>query len=235
MCGRFVLSTAASVLRELFRLERAADVVPRWNIAPTQDAPVIRAAADGARELANLRWGLVPWWMETVDAAGGRMINARAETAATSPAVRAAMEKRRCIVPADGFYEWQAAAGSARKRPFFVRARSKQPLALAGLWERWRGGASGKMAPGTETVESFTILTTSPNLVMKSLHDRMPVILSLEDVDGWLETGDRSLLKPCAEGLLEMWEVSTLVNSPRNEGPDLLGPADQPTQRGLWG
>ncbi|HET6518666.1 MAG TPA: SOS response-associated peptidase [Geminicoccaceae bacterium] len=219
MCGRYTLATPVDDLQRRFGFAERPNLAPSYNIAPTQAAPVIRRwAAAGGRELAILRWGLVPAWSEGPD---GRfsMINARAETVATKPAYRAAFRQRRCLVPADGFYEWQKRDG--RKQPYFIRLRSGEPMAFAGLWERWTSHT------GQDAIESFTIVVTDANELVRPIHDRMPVILAPEDYDRWLDPGvpdGRALLRPCPPAWLEAYPVGTRVNSPGTNDARLLEP-----------
>ena len=224
MCGRFAFYSAREAMPALFGLESAPAVEPRFNIAPTQHVAVIRQTPDSGRTLAMLRWGLVPFWAKDL-AIGNRLINARAETAAEKPAFRAAWRRRRCLVPADGFYEWKAGPGG--KRPYFISAESGEPFAMAGLWEHWEPKAEG----ADETpVETFTILTTAPTEFMSALHNRMPVILGPESAEDWLAGGplpggDGSRTDPAVA--LRAWPVSRRVNSPRNEDSSLIEPAPE--------
>ncbi len=211
MCGRYTLTVSGRVLAELFELEAEPALAPRYNIAPSQQVPLVRLGADGRRQWAEARWGLVPSWAREVDA-GARMINARAETAADKPAFRTAVRRRRCLLPADGFYEWQAVAGG--KQPHLIRFSDGRPFAFAGLWELWQ-------PPGAEPLLSCTILTTTPNPVVAALHDRMPVILPPERHGEWLEPGElgrerlAELLVPCPAAGMEAFPVSRRVNNPR--------------------
>ena len=197
---------------------------PRYNVAPTQPIEVIVQRDDG-RFLELHRWGLVPSFAKSVSA-GNRLINARAETVATSPAFRTAFARRRCIIPADGFYEWRREG--ARKQPFLIHAADDRPLAFAGLWAPWRDPASG------EWVLSAAVVTTRANGIVGQLHDRMPVILELSEWPIWADPEFRDpgllsdLLRPAADGLLTLTAVSPLVNNANNEGPELLLP---PTAR----
>ncbi len=234
MCGRYRLHTAPGVLADWAetRLNPLPNFPPRWNIAPTQDALVIRRHPEtGERHLDPLRWGLVPHWAK--DAAGAaRLINARSETVATTPAFRDAFRKRRCLVPADGFYEWQAVAGAARKQPYTIQLASGQPMAFAGLWEGWRDPASG------EVLRSFTILTTDANRTLAPLHHRMPVILDRAAWPAWLGEDAaapedlRALLRPCPDEALLAWPVAPRVGNVREDDPGLIerlpGAADLP-------
>jgi putative SOS response-associated peptidase YedK len=223
MCGRFTLRAPASVIAEQFMLFELPPFAARFNIAPTQLAPVIRlqpGLAVQQRELVWLRWGLVPSWAND-PAIGNRLINARAETAAQKPAFRTAFQRRRCLIVADGFYEWQR-TGRA-KQPYFIRFRDDRPFALAGLWETWEG-------PDHSALETCTILTTEPNELVGPIHDRMPVILPPEVISAWLDpaTGDwrglTKLLTPCAAAPMEAYPVGNLVNNPRQDSAGCIEP-----------
>jgi len=217
MCGRFCLITPPPFLAEYFGLEgEIPEFAPRYNIAPTQNVAAVRAPAEGeGRRLALLHWGLNPFWAREPDF-GGRLINARAETAHEKPAFREAFMSRRCLIPADGFYEWKK-EGKA-KRPFLVRLREQGVMAFAGLWERWEGGDD-------RVVESCTILTTQPNDLLAGIHNRMPVILDPKDFDFWLDPSEHrpdrlsSLLGPFPPEAMEAFPVGTFVGNPANEGP----------------
>jgi len=221
MCGRFTISTPADVVAEAFGLEAAVPLSPRYNVAPSQDVAVVRRRGDGRRELAFLRWGLIPSWAKD-PAIGDRLINARAETAAEKPSFRAALRRRRCLVLADGFFEW--AATSRGKQPYLIRFADRRPFGMAGLWETWSAAEGG-------SIESCTILTTSPNRVVAPLHDRMPVILPQPAHEQWLGAveADPAGLAPLLvahepEGMIA-FPVSRLVNNPANDGPDCVEPA----------
>ncbi len=220
MCGRFTLRTPAHRLAEAFGVRDLPNLAPRYNIAPAQDVAAVRSAGDG-RELVLLRWGLVPYWAKD-PAIGNRMINARAESVAEKPAFRAAFRKRRCLVVADGFYEWQKTA-EARKQPWFIHLESDAPFAIAGLWERW------KSAQG-EVVESCTLITTEANESLKPIHHRMPVILAPEAWDAWLDPGPApagalaALLRPDAGAGLAAHPVERLVNDARVDAPACIAP-----------
>ncbi len=212
------MTVSASVLAGLFDIDEPPDSRPRFNIAPTQVIPVVRAGDDGRREWAPCRWGLVPWWAKDLKI-GARMINARSETAAEKPSFKKALAARRCLVPADGFFEW--AKTSEGKQPFHIRFSDRRAFAFAGLWERW--GPSPD-----ETVETFTILTTSANSVTAPIHDRMPVILGPETWEEWLGA---TPLPPARREVLftafppeemEAVEVSKRVNSPANDDAGCL-------------
>lgn len=227
MCGRFCFFSPAEAVVRLFGVADAAALPPRYNIAPTQDAPVVRAV-EGERELAPLRWGLVPFWARDLKL-GNRMINARGETVARKPAFRQAFRKRRCLVLANGFYEWQKTA--AGKQPWYIDQADGEPFAMAGLWESWRGGPDAD-ADGTAPVETCTIITTAANAMMRELHDRMPVILDSAGIDRWLDpaaatAGLESLLAPAPDGVLRAAPVSRRVNSPANDGPELIRPIER--------
>lgn len=224
MCGRYTLSVPAETLAQHFGLETVPDVSPRFNIAPTQAAPVVRlSTAAEAPVLDFLRWGLVPSWAK--DASGaGRLINARSETAAEKPSFRSAMRHRRCLVPADGFYEWRAEGGV--KQPYRIVRPDGAPFAFAGLWERW-----GK---GDEPLETFTILTTAANATLAPLHERMPVILDPADYALWLDPTAvdvalvEPLLVPAADDALVFYPVARAVNVVGNDDPSLIIRRDVP-------
>lgn len=213
MCGRYTLTVDAAVLAEFFELEPLTELEPRYNIAPTQKVPIVRPGYGRAREWASVRWGLIPSWAKD-PSIGARLINARAETAADKPSFRAAFKHRRCLVPADGFYEWVKLAGG--KQPHHIRFADRRPFAFAGLWERWS-------PPGGEAIESCTILTTTPNELIAGLHDRMPVILPRDRFAAWLAEGPlptlaaAELLVPHPAEGMEAVPVSKWVNSPRND------------------
>ena len=227
MCGRFALYVTLEELADLFDLpDLPAQLAPRYNIAPTQPVGVVRLNPQThTREWALTHWGLIPSWSKD-PSAGARMINARAETVEEKPSFRAAFKRRRCIVPASGFYEWMKEERG--KQPYFITATDGGILGLAGLWESWQG-ANG------EELESCTILTTDANDAVARLHDRMPVILAPEDYDEWLgEGGDatpaqvsqlKHLLRPCPPAWLKLFPVSAYVNAPRNEGRRCIEPA----------
>ena len=220
MCGRFNLRATPAQLVEIFNLLRVPELQPRFNIAPTQPVLTIRETDEG-REPDVFHWGLIPSWSKD-PAIGSRMINARGETVATKPSFRSAMKKRRCIIPADGFYEWKKIGKS--KVPQFIYRADGCLLAFAGLWESWKDPAGG--ADGV--IESFTILTTSPNEQLRELHDRMPVILEPEEFAAWLDpaTEDAAtlapLLDPAPDGILSFHAVSTRVNKPQNDDASLI-------------
>ncbi|NIL94868.1 MAG: hypothetical protein GTO71_10635 [Woeseiaceae bacterium] len=214
MCGRFAFYSPSEATAALFGASGSAPVEARYNIAPTQYVAAVRNADDESRELTVFRWGLVPFWAKD-PSIGNRMINARAETVAEKPAFRAAYRHRRCIVLADGFYEWRR-EGSV-KTPYYVSGADGQPFAFAALWENWTSKESG------ETIESTTLITTEANEFMAALHHRMPVVLSPETANRWL-TGDDEAIEFALENTPELraWPVDRRVNNARNEGEDLI-------------
>jgi putative SOS response-associated peptidase YedK len=217
VCGRFAFYSPAEAAAALFGVSTSLDVPPRYNIAPTQDIAAIRNDKAGDRELVMLRWGLVPFWARD-PAIGNRMINARAETVAEKPAYRNAYKHRRCIVLADGFYEWQKKGDS--KTPYFITQAGAEPFALAALWEDWTDKESG------ESLQTTTLITTEANDFMAPLHHRMPVILRADPAGEWL-AGSNDLLDDVAAITppLEAWPVDRRVNNARNEGEELIRPA----------
>ena len=209
-------------MTELFgQLEGNIALMPRYNIAPTQPIPIVRADAQNDCHLVMVRWGLVPSWAREPDTRYS-MINARAETVAEKPAFRSAYRYRRCLIPADGFYEWQKTPGG-HKQPFCIRARDKKPLALAGIWETWQA------ADGSE-LESCAILVTTANSSVAPVHDRMPVIVDQADFSAWLDRHQQHpdelsrFLMPAPPGLLETYPVDVRVNNPGNDGKELIDP-----------
>jgi putative SOS response-associated peptidase YedK len=230
MCGRFTLRTPLSVLISHFDLDISADrqlmlFEPRYNIAPTQEVLVIRAdPQDGHRSPAMLRWGLIPSWTKEL-ASGPPMINARAETLAEKPTFRTAFRSRRCLIPADGFYEWQKVpdGGRAKKQPFYIHCPDHTPFAFAGLWETWKSKPSADQTP--LAIESCTIVTTAANTTLSNVHDRMPVILTPGDYAAWLDpslqdpTALQHLLEPCSNDELVVEPVGTHVNRVANDDP----------------
>ena len=221
MCGRYFLTTPGEVLADLFEAGPAPELSPRYNIAPTQTVPIVRLGPTGARELALATWGLVPVWAKE-KAIGNKLINARAETLAEKPSFRDAYKKRRCVLPADGYFEWRR-EGTV-KQPYAFRARDGRPLALAGLWSFWKDPATG------EPLESCAILTTSPNELAATVHDRMPVILEPEKLPLWLDGGAPTpsftelFFNPFPAAGMLAYPVSRRVNSPANDTPDLIEP-----------
>jgi len=229
MCGRYAITTAPEAMRALFRYREQQDFPPRYNIAPTQPVPVVRLA-EGERRFALLRWGLIPGWVKDPRAFALLHV-ARSESVNEKPAFRNAMKRRRCLVPADGFYEWSE---HGPKRPFYVRAKSLQPLALAGLWETWMG-------PNGEELDTVAIITTPANRMLMTIADRMPAIVPPDAFDLWLDCNAvdalaaAAFLVPPPDVLLEAYEVSSAVNRVANDGPALIaplkaGPAEAPEQ-----
>ena len=222
MCGRYRLSRRKQLVEEYFDVSSDTDDwVPRFNIAPTQPVPVIRQHPEEARRnLSMMRWGLIPSWAKNTSGAA-RMINARSETADSLPAFREAIKLRRCLIPADGFYEWQR-QGSA-KQPFCFEANDSELFAFAGLWERWKD-------PSGQWIRSCSILTTMPNALTSAIHDRMPVILDKSDYDLWLDPGMTKgenvtgLLKPYDARLMRLYPVSNRVNQVQNDDADCAAP-----------
>jgi len=223
MCGRFTLHASPEQIAAQFDVEAPEHLADRYNISPTQPVGIVRLGrATDSREWALVHWGLIPSWSKE-PSIGARMINARGETITEKPAFRAALKRRRCLVPADGFYEWKRTGSS--KQPYYIRLSSHEPFAFAGLWEIWT-------APDGSEVESCTVITTEPNELMESLHDRMPVILDPSDYGQWLGNGKdadakeieqlRHLIRPFDPKLMEAYPVSTKVNSPMNEGSGLI-------------
>jgi putative SOS response-associated peptidase YedK len=229
MCGRFAHRSTQQVLADWFgvELEDMPWFAPSYNAAPQSVQPVVRQKSDsGSREVALMRWGLVPFWAKDAKI-GYSTINARAEEAAGKPAYREALKRRRCLVPADAFYEWQrpnpemdGEPASKTKQPYAIALRSGEPYALAGLWERWQPKEGAAL-------ETFTILTTGPNELMASIHSRMPVILAARDYSRWLSPGDPAqppleLLRPFPAEEMIAWPVSGRVGNVRNNDPQLL-------------
>ncbi len=232
MCGRFARKSTQEVLADWFgvELEDMPWFAPSYNVAPQSTQPVVRLNRDsGNREFALMRWGLVPYWAKDAKMAY-TTINARAEEVASKPAYREALKKRRCLIPADAFYEWQTVSKKSRK-PYAIALQSGEPYALAGLWERWKPDQG-------PVLETFTILTTDPNEVTEPFHNRMPVILKPSDYDRWLEPGDPAqppvdLMRPFPAEKMHAWPVSDRVGNVRNDDPQLLEP-DQPLMSELF-
>lgn len=219
MCGRFTQTSSAESIAESFNVANVPTQQPRYNIAPTQPvATILRPSQERARAFEMLRWGLIPSWAKDRKI-GARLINARAETAAEKPAFRSAFRHRRCLVLADGFYEWQQKDG--KKQPFYVQMQNEHPFAFAGLWERWQD-------PDGETIETCTLLTTEANKMMSPVHNRMPVILEPKNYDLWLDpqVTQKELLQPLltpydSEAMIT-YPVSTKVNNPRNDSSECV-------------
>ncbi|MGA7933074.1 MAG: SOS response-associated peptidase, partial [Kovacikia sp.] len=215
MCGRFSQTKPAETLSSTFELA-VPEWTPRYNIAPTQAVPTVTFSSQEKRQFKLLRWGLVPAWAKDL-AIGARLINARAETVAEKPSFRSAFKRRRCLILADGFYEWQRSQG--KKQPYYIQVTQGQPFAFAGLWEHWQGS-------DTE-IESCTILTTQANELMQPVHDRMPVILSPQSYDLWLNPATlgeqlQELLHPYRAQDMQRYPVSSFVNSVNHESPECV-------------
>jgi putative SOS response-associated peptidase YedK len=224
MCGRYRLSRRKQLVEEYFDTESdEPEWTPRYNIAPSQPVPVIRQnPKEPRRELSLMRWGLIPSWAKDASVAA-RMINARSETAGTKPAFRDPLTNRRCLIPADGFYEWQR-TGKV-KQPYCFEVNDGELFAFAGIWDRWTD-------PNRNAVETFSILTTSPNAVTSAVHDRMPVILDRDSYDMWLDPGMRDvttaseLLKPCDAQLMRCYPISTRINHVANDDQECSAPIE---------
>jgi putative SOS response-associated peptidase YedK len=234
MCGRYARFSPAHIYRMLFELEEIVEMLPQFNIAPGQSVyavrgiPLRKAQSKSttskqenrqqtfSKEMDTLRWGLIPFWAKDPKI-GYRLINARSETAAKKPSFRTPFKKRRCLIPADGFYEWQKQKDDP-KQPFFIHRNDKKPFAFGGLWDSWQSEEK------KETIESCTILTTRSNSLVKSIHDRMPVIIPEEKYDFWLNPLNddtdslQELLEPYDEKIMEAYPVSQYVNNPKNKG-----------------
>ena len=214
MCGRFTLKTPVERLSEQFQFPKIIPLKPRYNIAPSQDVVVVRRMPDDReRKLAMLRWGLIPRWVKD-PTRGSQPINAKAETAAEKPMFRDAFRRRRCLIPADGFYEWKQEGG--RKQPVYICTKDRQPFAFAGLWEHWEEQEG-------QFIESCTILTTEPNDLLAQVHSRMPVILDQNDYDLWLDPDVQEVsrlkprLRPYPPEQITFYPVNLRVNNPRND------------------
>ncbi len=234
MCGRYVIISAPEAIRALFGYGEQPNFPPRYNVAPTQPIPVVRLV-DGKRSFALMRWGLLPSWVKDPKTFP-LLINARGESVLDKPAFRNAMRRRRCLIPTDGFYEWQVGENAGGpKRPYFVRAQrdadgGAPPLAFAGLYETWTG-------PNGEAVDTAAIITTTANRTLAAIHDRMPVFVSPDAFDLWLDCANveadvaAALIRPAPDALLEAYEISPAVNRVANDSPALLVPlAAQPAE-----
>ncbi|WP_129115724.1 SOS response-associated peptidase [Halegenticoccus tardaugens] len=237
MCGRYTLFASQAALEDRFDAEADRPVEPRYNCAPGQRLPVI--ANDAPDAIGLQKWGLIPSWAD--DESDGGFINARAETVREKRSFREPFERRRCLVLADGFYEWTEREDGSGKRPYRVAFEDDRPFAMAGIWERWTppttqtglsdfgGGGGGASEPETEAVETFAVLTTEPNGLIADLHDRMAVVLAPEEEREWLDADPddaRALLDPHPDDELVAYPVSTRVNSPANDSPDLVEPVE---------
>jgi putative SOS response-associated peptidase YedK len=222
MCGRYTVTATPEVLRALFGYAEQPNFPPRYNVAPTQPIAVVRLM-NGKRQFALVRWGLLPSWVKDPKAFS-LLINARGETVNDKPAYKAAMKRRRCLIPADGFYEWKALGN--RKQPYYIRAKSGEPFAFAGLWETWTG-------PNGEELETAAIVTTDANQTLAPVHDRMPVVIAPEQFDLWLGGADgdtaaaAALIRPAPDDLLEAYPVSNDVNRVANDNPRLIEPSTE--------
>ncbi|MFO7625559.1 MAG: SOS response-associated peptidase [Anaerolineales bacterium] len=221
MCGRFTMTVDPAQLRDAFPwLDVREDWSPRYNIAPTQPVAVVPNRGDN--RLDYFLWGLIPSWAKD-PSIGNRLINARAETLAEKASFRNAFRRRRCLVLADGFFEWKTEADKKRKQPMYIRLKTGEPFGFAGLWEIWN-------SPDGSQVFSCTIITTEPNELVSEIHNRMPVILKREDYSSWLDPAEKrpqdlqDLLTPYPSGELEAYPVSTMVNSPANDDPGCVLP-----------
>ncbi len=225
MCSRYSLTSPPEAVRSYFRHRTEHDFPPRYNIAPTQPVGIVRVEPDGSRGFHLVRWGLLPPWVKD-PSSFATLINARAETAHEKPSFRGALRHKRCLVPADAFYEWTGPVG--HKRPFLIRPKSGGLMAFAGLSESWLG------ADGSE-IDTMAILTVAANTTVGTIHDRMPAILAPSQFDAWLDCRSvdikpaAAMLMPAADDLLELVEVSSRLNSVRNEGADLQQPAPTST------
>jgi putative SOS response-associated peptidase YedK len=221
MCSRYFLDADGNVIAYTFSVPVHDRIRKRFNIAPSQEAPVVRADASGTRRIAMLRWGLVPFWAKD-PSLGSRMINARSETAKEKPAFRQAFKSRRCAIPASGFYEW---TGDPKHRvPHAITVEGRPLIAFAGLWECWKD-------PEGKPLETFTILTTAANRFVAGMHDRMPAILADGDIDTWLTGGIEDawkVIRPYPEEAMRERTVSRALNNPRNESPDVWGQGQEP-------
>jgi putative SOS response-associated peptidase YedK len=220
MCGRYLITSSPDAIRRLFGYPEQPNFPPRYNVAPTQPIPIVRVG-EGGREFALVRWGLIPAWVK--DPKGfSLLIIARADSVLDKPAFRNAMRRRRCLIPADGFYEWKD-DGGGRRRPYVVRPRAGGPIAFAGLWETWMG-------PNGEELETAAVITTDANRTLGGIHNRMPVVVPPEAFELWLDcrTVDAetaaALLVPAPDDFFEAYEISTAVNRVANDSPQLIEP-----------
>jgi putative SOS response-associated peptidase YedK len=215
VCGRFVLKTPAGELARIFSLDEYPDLLPRFNIPPGTDIPVIRHSPEGKRVLHLLRWGLVPHWSRD-PGIGAKLNNARAESLLEKPSFRDAFRRRRCLIPADGFYEWRSEG--KLKQPYYISLKSGQPLAMGGLWESWR-------TPDGIILRTCAVITTGPNTVMAPIHDRMPVLVASQDWQAWLTAPAEAvmpLLDPPAPDPMQAWPVSRRVSRASEDEPGLI-------------
>ena len=229
MCGRYSLAASGEDIANVFELDEIPSIEARYNVAPSQDVPVVRATgAEGARALTRLRWGLIPHWADD-PLVGARTINARAESAALKPTYRDPFRERRCLVPADGFYEWKRLTD--HKQPFRITLKGGKLFAFAGLWDSWQN-------PEGESIETFTIVTTEPNELLGSIHDRMPVILPPEHYRTWLDPSFddigrlQGLLGPYPAANMEAYPVGFGINVPEHDDPSLIEPLTHVWEQG---
>jgi len=222
MCGRFTLTVNPAELQDTFTDYSFPNrFAPRFNIAPSQ--PVLAIPNDGLNKADFFIWGLIPMWAKD-PSIGNRLINARGETIAEKPSFRGSFKHKRCLILADGFYEWKTAAGKKTKTPYFIHMKDRKPFAFAGLWDSWE-------SPNGSSVKTCTIITTEPNELMASLHNRMPVVIHPRDYGKWLEPSPQTpenllpLIKPYPADIMSAYAVSTLVNKPENDTPQLVVPA----------
>jgi len=218
MCGRFSLIQSADIIARTFELSEVPEVTPRYNIAPTQQVATVRQ--NSRRQFQWMRWGLIPSWAKDLSI-GNRLINARAETLTEKPSFRHAFQKNRCLIIADGFYEWQKVEN--RKQPYYFQIKEDKPFAFAGLWENWH-------SPQGEEITSCTIITTNANAIAQPIHNRMPVILPPESYNLWLDPTVtdtkilQSLLQPYPDDAMKVTVVNSIVNNPANDKPECLSP-----------
>lgn len=219
MCARYTFTLDKEKIKKRFNVNNLPeDLNPRFNLAPTQKAPVIRA--DSERTVSMLRWGLIPFWAKDAKF-GSKMFNARCETLAEKPSFKTQLKEKRCLVIADGFYEWAEVEGRKARVPIRFVLKDREPFAFAGLWDKWKDPKGGE-------IETFTIITTDANDLIGPMHDRMPVILSREEEKAWLDPAQKNpvellpLLNPYPPEEMEFYPVSTLINSPKNEGPECV-------------
>jgi putative SOS response-associated peptidase YedK len=235
VCGRYVSVSSPALLAERLHVDevRAADAEPDYNVTPRSEVPIVAETKEHRRVLDRVRWGLVPSWAKDLSV-GDRLINARSESLATKPAYRRAFERRRCLVPADGFYEWRALPGPGKrkqKQPYFIARSDREPMAFAGLYEVWRDRSD----PDAPWIRSCVIVTTEANEKLAPIHDRMPVVLPETAWGEWLDPDNHDttlltrLFVPAPSDEFLCYPVSTLVNKPDNQGPELIDPTDEPS------
>jgi putative SOS response-associated peptidase YedK len=222
MCGRYALKSTPAELITHFSLDECADFAPRYNIPPGTDIPVIRRSPEGKRVLHLLRWGLVPHWAND-PGIGAKLNNARGESVAEKPSFREAFKRRRCLIPASGFFEWRAEGKI--KQPYYISLKSGEPMAMGGLWESWR-------TPDGGSLRTVCIVTTGPNAVMEPIHDRMPVIVAAEHWQSWLSGMPEEmagLVVPYRDGEMQAWPVSRRVSKIQDEDEGLIEPIEVPS------